>query len=68
MGVPTSAHFIYIPAVLILGLVLGFIWGARLTREAIRLEQRGAEERAARQAKRAARAAGEAPPAEKPPA
>jgi len=30
----------------LLGLVLGFIWGARLTREALRLEQRAADERA----------------------
>lgn len=40
---------------LVLGLVLGFIWGARLTREALRLEQRSADERARRQADRAAR-------------
>jgi hypothetical protein len=53
--VPPSSHFIFIPVVLMLGMVLGFIWGARLTREALRLEQRAAEERARRQAERAAR-------------
>ena len=53
---PPSSHFIYIPAVLVLGLVLGFIWGARLTRESLRLEQRAAEDRARRKAERAARA------------
>jgi hypothetical protein len=62
--VPPSSHFIYIPAVMILGLVLGFIWGARLTREALRLEQKAAEDRARRQADRAARnaAAADKPP------
>jgi hypothetical protein len=60
--VPPSSHFIYIPAVLVLGLVLGFIWGARLTREALRLEQRAADERARRQADRAARNADKPPP------
>jgi uncharacterized membrane-anchored protein YhcB (DUF1043 family) len=59
---PPSSHFIYIPAVLVLGLVLGFIWGARLTREALRLEQRAADERAQRQADRAARNADKPPP------
>ena len=54
---PPSSHFIYIPAVLVLGLVLGFIWGARLTREALRLEQRAAEERERRKAERAGRSA-----------
>jgi hypothetical protein len=48
--------------VLLLGLVLGFIWGARLTREALRLEQRAADERAKRQADRAARNAEKPPP------
>jgi hypothetical protein len=54
MTLPPSSHFIYIPAILILGLVLGFIWGARMTREALRLEQRAADERARRKAARAA--------------
>jgi len=58
---PPSSHFIYIPAVVILGLVLGFIWGTRVTREAFRLEQQRAEERARKKAERAA-AKGDAPP------
>jgi uncharacterized membrane-anchored protein YhcB (DUF1043 family) len=49
---PPSSHFIYIPAILILGLVLGFVWGARMTREALRLEQKAADERAKRKADR----------------
>jgi hypothetical protein len=56
MDLPTSAHFIYIPGVLILGLVVGFIWGARVTREAYTLAQKQAEERVRRKAERAAAA------------
>jgi hypothetical protein len=61
--VPPSSHFIYIPAVLVLGLVLGFIWGARLTREQLRLEERAAADRARRKAERAARTDKSDPPA-----
>jgi hypothetical protein len=57
IGVPTSAHFIYIPVVLILGLVLGFLMGAKATRDEIALRQRQAAEREARLAERAARRA-----------
>jgi hypothetical protein len=63
--VPPSSHFIYIPAILVLGLVLGFIWGGKMTREALRLEQRAAEDRSRRKAERAARKAespGDQPP------
>ena len=66
IGVPTSAHFIYIPVVVILGIVLGFIMGSRATRDAFLLEQRKAEERAARKearARAAATADGNKPPA-----
>lgn len=60
---PSSAHFIYIPAILILGIVLGFIWGSRVTREFYRLEQQRADERARRKAERAAAT----PPKDTPP-
>ena len=33
LGVPSSAHFIFIPTVLILGIVLGFIMGSKATRD-----------------------------------
>ena len=56
MGIPPSSHFIYIPTILILGLVLGFIMGARSTREAIRLDQERADARARRKAERADKA------------
>jgi hypothetical protein len=55
MQLPPSSHFIYIPAILVLGLVLGFIWGGKMTREALRLQEKAAAERARRQAERAAR-------------
>jgi hypothetical protein len=55
LGVPSSAHFIFIPTVLLVGIVLGFIMGAKATRDAYELEQKKAAERAERAAKRAAR-------------
>jgi hypothetical protein len=68
MQLPPSSHFIYIPAIFVLGIVLGFIFGSRATRDAYRLEQKAADERARRQADRAARKAqeGSKPPAEAP--
>jgi CcmD family protein len=48
MDLPPSSHFIYIPALLMLGVVLGFVWGVRVTREAFQLEEKRAQERARR--------------------
>jgi len=57
MDLPPSNHFIYIPVIFVLGIVLGFILGSRSTREAIRLEKERAEARALkREARRAAHA------------
>jgi hypothetical protein len=50
---PTTAHFIYIPAVLIIGIVIGFILGGRAARDAFAAQK---EKEAARAARRAARA------------
>lgn len=51
---PSAAHFIYIPAVLIVGLVIGFVLGGRAARDAFasqaRREQAKADRRAAREA------------------
>jgi uncharacterized membrane protein len=58
IGVPPSSHFIYIPVMFILGIVLGFIMGSKATRDAFALEEKKAAERAERAAKRAARQAG----------
>lgn len=49
---PTTAHIIYIPAMLLLGIVLGWILGSRATRDALAAEQRRKEARAARQARK----------------
>ena len=52
MGVPTSAHVIYIPFVLMLGIVLGFILGGRAARDAFAEEKRKEQARAERKAAR----------------
>jgi hypothetical protein len=74
MDLPPSSHFIYIPLVLIIGTVLGFFVGTRVTQESHRLEAARTEERARKKAERAAEraaakaAAGEGqpqPPADK---
>ena len=44
----TSAHFIFIPAVLLLGIVIGWILGARAARDAYAMELRRRDERASR--------------------
>jgi hypothetical protein len=44
----TSAHFIFIPAVLLLGIVIGWILGSRAARDAYAAELRRREERALR--------------------
>jgi len=62
IGLPPSSHFIYIPMVFILGIVLGFMMGSKATRDAIALEARKAAEREERRARRQAAAASTEPP------
>jgi hypothetical protein len=57
LQVPPSSHFIFIPVVLVLGIIIGFLLGARATRDAIATEERRRVEREARRAKRAAASA-----------
>ena len=52
MDVPPSSHFIYIPVMLVLGIVLGFVMGSRATRDQINLDQKKADERARKKAAR----------------
>jgi hypothetical protein len=65
--VPPSSHVIYIPVILLLGIVLGFIWGAKVTKEAYMIAQKNAEERVRKRAERAAAAEKAKTSAETPP-
>jgi hypothetical protein len=47
----TSAHFIFIPSVLLVGIVIGWILGGRAARDAYAAELRRRDERAARMEK-----------------
>jgi len=57
IALPPSSHFIYIPVIFLLGIVLGFILGGKATRDAIAFEAKKAAEREARRAERAAKRA-----------
>jgi hypothetical protein len=48
MGNMTAAHFIFIPAVLVIGIVIGWILGSRAARDAYAMELKRREERQAR--------------------
>jgi len=48
----TSAHFILIPAVLLIGIVLGWILGSRAAADAYNADMKRREERAARKTER----------------
>jgi len=54
----TAGHFIFIPAVMLIGLVIGWILGSRAARDAYAAELRRREERAAARAARAGEAGG----------
>ena len=43
IGVPTASHFIFIPAVLLVGVVIGWILGSRAAQDAMALESRRRE-------------------------
>ena len=58
-----AGHFLYIPAMIVIGIVIGWILGSRAARDAFAAELRKREEDAARKAAKAARAAGSSPPA-----
>jgi hypothetical protein len=48
----SSAHFIFIPAVLIVGVVIGWILGSRAAADAYGAELKRRDERASRKAER----------------
>ena len=43
LGVPTASHFIFIPAVLIVGVVIGWVLGSRAAQDAMAAEMRRRE-------------------------
>lgn len=49
-GTPSAAHFIYIPVILLVGVVIGWVLGGRAAADALAMEQRKREERARRKA------------------
>tara|TARA_B100001167_G_scaffold176388_1_gene130123 strand:- start:603 stop:779 length:177 start_codon:yes stop_codon:yes gene_type:complete len=53
----TAGHFVFIPAVLLLGMVVGWILGSRAAADAYAAELRRREERAARRSSTEQRAA-----------
>jgi len=50
--VPPSSHFIFIPAVLIVGIAIGWVLGSRAAKDAYAAELRRREEREQRKAAR----------------
>ena len=48
MGKMTAAHLIFIPGVLILGIIIGWLLGSRAARDAYAAELRRRDERARR--------------------
>ncbi len=52
-GDMSSAHFVLIPAVLLVGMVIGWILGSRAAADAYAADLKRREERAARNASRA---------------
>jgi len=54
----TAGHFIFIPAVALIGMIIGWVLGSRAARDAYAAELRRREERAARAASGAGRSGG----------
>ncbi len=50
MGEMSAAHFIYIPSVLLVGIVIGWVLASRAARDAYAAELKRREERAKRRA------------------
>ncbi|MGE0362171.1 MAG: hypothetical protein AB7H93_11545 [Vicinamibacterales bacterium] len=48
IGTPTAGHFIYIPVVLLVGIVIGWVLGSRAAADAMAMDKRRREERAGR--------------------
>ena len=48
METPSAAHFIYIPVMILVGIVIGWILGSRAARDAYLAEMKKREQRASR--------------------
>ena len=48
----TAGHFIFIPSILLIGIVIGWVLGSRAARDAFAAEMRRREEKAARRAEK----------------
>ncbi len=48
IGLPSAAHFLYIPFVLLVGIVVGWVLGSRAAQDAYAAELRRREQRSAR--------------------
>lgn len=53
MDMPNASHFIFIPSVLLVGVVIGWFLGSRAAQDAFASEQRKRDERKARAEERA---------------
>jgi len=49
----TAGHFIFIPSILLIGIVIGWVLGSRAARDAFAAEMKRREEKAARRASKA---------------
>jgi len=54
----TAGHFIFIPSILLIGIVIGWVLGSRAARDAFAAEIKRREEKAARAAAKAGGAGG----------
>jgi hypothetical protein len=59
-----AGHFLYVPATIVIGVVIGWILGSRAARDAFAMEMKRREEDAARKAAKAAKAAAASKPAD----
>ncbi len=48
MGIPNAAHFIYIPVMILVGVVIGWVLGSRAAQDAFAADQRRREQRKAK--------------------
>ena len=46
IGIPSASHFIFIPSVLLIGVVIGWVLGSRAAQDAFAVELKRREERA----------------------